>query len=182
MERLIHRDKRFEDALAGMKAKGGRTAAVAEKAEALIASMQSNPQMDPLSLVRLTRNGESRIEDCVKFDLGGGYRIVILAKGRHVVFLHIGTHDECFRWINRNRGVRFEVGDADGVRPRLVEKESAEEVLPPDVLEEREFVLRYEEQFMRSLDEGALRRVFGEWFARPAAKLGPAGPTLDRGR
>lgn len=171
MERLIHRDPRFEDALAEMKAKGGRTAAVAEKAEALIASMQSNPQMDPLSLVRLTRNGEYRIEDCAKFDLGGGYRIVILAKGRHVVLLYIGTHDECFRWINRNRGVRYEIGDTGGVRPQLLETESADEVLPTDVLEEREFVLRYEEQFVRSLDEKVLRNIFSDWFGIPVARM-----------
>ena len=64
--------------------------------------------------VRLTRSGERRIKKCRKYDLGNGYRLISIQKGATVILLHIGTHDDADRWLERNRGLALE--DLDDYR------------------------------------------------------------------
>ena len=51
----------------------------------------------------MTRNGEARIRNCVKFDLVGGYRLVCRKEPNRLVMVYAGAHDACDRWIINNR-------------------------------------------------------------------------------
>ena len=53
---------------------------------------------------RRTRHGELRIGGCRKYDLGGGYRLVCIKHEGHLVAAFVGSHDDCDRWIENNRG------------------------------------------------------------------------------
>jgi len=53
----------------------------------------------------LTHYGELRLKDGIKYDLGNGYRLV-LSLGEDCLYVHcVGSHDQCNKWLERNRGV-----------------------------------------------------------------------------
>lgn len=52
-----------------------------------------------------TDHGETRIKNCVKYDLGNGYRLVTVQQADVIVFVYIGGHDSTQRWLDRHRGL-----------------------------------------------------------------------------
>ncbi|WP_457551067.1 hypothetical protein [Desulfobacula sp.] len=52
----------------------------------------------------LTRSGELRLKDGIKYKLGNGYRLVLSVRKDCLFVLCIGSHDQCDRWLERNRG------------------------------------------------------------------------------
>lgn len=58
-------------------------------------------------LSKRTRKGEHRIKNCVKYDMGGGYRLVTVMDGNHLIALFLGSHDETDRWFDRHKGDNF---------------------------------------------------------------------------
>ncbi|MCM2359090.1 MAG: hypothetical protein NDI77_13140, partial [Geobacteraceae bacterium] len=43
---------------------------------------------------------------CFKYDLGNGYRIIAVRDEDALILLYIGSHDDCDRWLEHNRGLR----------------------------------------------------------------------------
>ena len=54
--------------------------------------------------LNVTNHGESRIQHCVKYDLGRGYRLVTIKHQGIVSLEFVGNHDETDRWLDRNAG------------------------------------------------------------------------------
>lgn len=52
-----------------------------------------------------TDHGETRIKNCVKYDLGNGYRLVTIQQADVIVFVYIGDHDSTQQWLDRHRGL-----------------------------------------------------------------------------
>lgn len=110
-----------------------------------------------------TWNGEYRIKNCKKIDLVGAYRIVLIQKDHYFVLLYVGSHDDCFRWIERNKGLAYEIDNSVNVVKISRELPQHDNDLPPDVLEQRKFTEQREEEFMRQLDENTLLKIFPGW-------------------
>jgi hypothetical protein len=86
--------------------KGGASAAPAARhAQAIIDRIADAGIHDPKLMGRLTRNGEARIRNCVKFDLVRGYRLVGKVLDHGIAFVYVGSHDECDHWIRNNAGL-----------------------------------------------------------------------------
>jgi hypothetical protein len=159
--RLFYRDHLFNRTLAELRAQGGYAAVAADKAEELIGILAGTNPADGRAKFRFTRKGEYRIKNCRKVDLGCGYRIVCIQKDQRLVLLYIGTHDDCFRWIERHRTAEYDldsVSESDwievsGARP--VERTS-----PGLICEEDRFAEEYEASLTGQLDDAALRKVF----------------------
>lgn len=102
----VYHDNQFEKLLENLKRSGGNGALVAKRAEALIEELTLSEGYGAAESCRLTKNGEARIRNCRKYDLRNGYRLVCIRKGRHLILLYVGTHDDCDRWLEHNRGLR----------------------------------------------------------------------------
>ncbi|MBI1921593.1 MAG: hypothetical protein HYS23_11010 [Geobacter sp.] len=113
---IIHSDDRFEKSLDSLRRAGGEAAIAARRAETLIRALCRDEETLGLERRKRTRNGEARIENCRKYQLGGGYRLVCINRGNVLVPLQVGTHDDCDRWIENNRKLRIDVAD-DGLMP-----------------------------------------------------------------
>ncbi len=134
---------------------------VAGKADAFNRVLTGRTSGQGRDRFRFTRKGEYRIKNCRKVDLGCGYRIVCIQKDHRLVLLFIGTHDDCFRWIERHRTAEYDldgvpeeawtavIADRPAERPRR-ELEHDEECLAEE----------YEESLMDKIDDGVLRKVF----------------------
>jgi hypothetical protein len=79
------------------------------------------------------------------------------------VLLYAGTHDDCLRWIERNKGLSYEVDHTTHTISVVQDAGADGDVLPEDVLEARQFVERYERELMKHLDDDLLARIFSGW-------------------
>lgn len=150
----IHQTRRFVKALQSMQRgdKSGRDAA--GRAMKIIADLQCDPLHDEAECKR-TKYGELRLQHCRKYDLACGYRLIGLKRQGRLIFVYIGSHDDCQRWIENNRENLQEIESEPVLRgkddstQRISESQAAE----PEIDE-------YEEQLMTRIDELVLRDIF----------------------
>lgn len=152
----VHRPANFKKNLENLS-KGDKTASqAAERAEEILFRLSSGGSGALVVHNRLTKNGELRIEGCRKYDLGGGYRLVCVKRGGKLIATCVGSHDDCDRWIENNRGFDptshlqcYSLPVSEDHRPDRVEY-SGNESTEPD----------YDEIFLTSIDDRILRHVF----------------------
>lgn len=161
---FIHRDPEFDKCLEALHSEGGIASQAAKRADDIIAQIMLKGEQFFLETGKITRKGEYRIKYCKKFDLVSGYRLVFIKQDNHVILCYIGTHDDCFRWLERNKGLKYELNDATNTMQITSVAMTSDDTLPDDVLEERRFVEEYEEALMKKIDDRALRPLFAGWF------------------
>jgi hypothetical protein len=142
---------------------GGNASQAAEHARKII-----NQTLDgicsPKQIGRLTKYGEARIPNCIKFDLVRGYRLTAVIRRGEIDFLFVGSHDECDHWAKNNAGLESE-GDKstsavfEVCGEKNVEKPSCLVPGQEDV-EEVEEVDDYDSLLLNDLTEGDLRKIF----------------------
>jgi hypothetical protein len=152
----IHRDSRFEKHLGALRERGGTALSAVKKAEEIINRILAKGRENSLKVGKLTRKGELRIKSGIKFDLGNGYRLVCAKKGPHLTLLFIGTHDDCSRWLERNKGLQYDIEDSGDnmIVTRKVVSRDFEPTMMIDPTEE------YEKQLMKRIDDKVLRNIF----------------------
>ncbi|HSL39012.1 MAG TPA: hypothetical protein VK857_01475 [Desulforhopalus sp.] len=120
-----------------------------------------------------TKNGENRLKNCVKYDLGGGYRLVTVRSADHLMLTFVGGHDEANQWIERHRYDSFEPQDALyaveeiegswGEEPGFGGEENIEQEDP------------YEAELNARLDQSTLQKVFQGLYAVRRDATGSVG-------
>lgn len=95
----------FTRCLEKLRARPGRPAEAAVKAERVLEALASGRATGLREAGALTSWGESRVTGCGKFNLGGGYRLIFSRRGGTVVPHFIGNHEECHRWLVTYRGL-----------------------------------------------------------------------------
>ena len=76
---------------------------------------------------------------------------------RGIIFFssYIGTHDECHRWLERNKGLRYEMDDS--YQDVLITREIPEPSVPVKEIDPAE---EYEDQLLQKIDDKMLRKIF----------------------
>ncbi|MBI5327322.1 MAG: UvrD-helicase domain-containing protein [Deltaproteobacteria bacterium] len=98
--------KSFNRSLHELYQKGGNDRRKVESVDSILGK-KSREVSDPFEQHKLTNHGETRIKNCFKYDLKDGYRLITVQQSNCRIFLYVGTHDECERWLEQNRGKRF---------------------------------------------------------------------------
>ena len=157
MIRFVHCDPKVDKRLEALEKEGKKAASAARKAREIIDRMVQSRGPSLAHFGGLTRHGELRIPNCQKYDLGAGYRMVCISNDAHLFVMAIGTHDECHRWIENNRGLapepelfRFETRV---VKNRTDNVPTSAEKAPPEPAE-KEYALP------EGIDDRDLRKVF----------------------
>lgn len=73
------------------------------KCRQLLSDMRGYGLQHDRVLTKRTRNGEQRIKNCVKYDMGGGYRLVTIMVDNHLFVTFLGSHDETDLWFDRHK-------------------------------------------------------------------------------
>lgn len=153
MIRKIHCDSRLVKQKDLLCKAGKKAALAAKKAEDILEKMIDG--MAPREISGLTRHGEYRIQNCMKFDLGSGYRLITSKWEDQFYVLFIGTHDECHRWLENNRG--WEPGYAkNGFESRAVTKAKPGR----RIVRSADLDMEEPEDFIGRIDEKDLRIIF----------------------
>ena len=161
---VIYRTPQFERCLDDLHHKGGTSSDAAGRIEVILHHIVQSEEGAEREKFRYTRNGEYRIKYCRKIALGCGHRLVFLQKDNCFVFLYAGTHDDCFRWIERNKGLSYELDQTTHAITVVRDIDEDGDTLPEDVREARKFAERHEQELMKQLDEDLLARIFTGWF------------------
>jgi len=102
IEYYVYKD--FISSLGKMKQAGGSASKKAERAHS-IHSRAITGDDRPFHGISVTKNGESRIKNCIKYDLGDGYRLITIQTDRFCAFCFAGSHHQADKWLERNSGL-----------------------------------------------------------------------------
>ena len=112
--RYLYVSAKVESRIEALKKAGKAGAALAQKTMRIIESLRSGMlQSDPAICGGYTKYGENRIKNCLKYDLGCGYRLITLQRRGKIYIPFLGTHDECQRWLENNSRLK-KVGTGKG--------------------------------------------------------------------
>jgi hypothetical protein len=165
MIRYIHSNPRFEKRLDDLRRSERFAIAAAKRADKIIANLIQTGTASIIETGRLSRHGEARIPNCVKYDLGRGYRLVSVKKGNRLFLLYIGTHDDCHKWIEDNRGLVPTIHKNDDMTHTVCNSGLSEKKEEQD----NEQDLDYEDILMSRITEKDLRWVFRGLFRKSCA-------------
>jgi hypothetical protein len=152
----VKQERNFDKHLDALRRAGGHAALAARNADEIIASLANGcKNLDAIG--RQTKYGEARIKNCLKFNLGNGYRLITVRKGTRLILLYIGTHDACDRWLVGNRGHNPEANEDH--ETILLSGEVPQDDLVPDEISESP-ADEYEELLAKKISQKVLQRVF----------------------
>jgi hypothetical protein len=152
----IHREASFRRSLETL-ARGDKVASLAaSRAEEIIEKLASGDYQAIEILSRRTKHGELRIDGCRKYNLGGGYRLVCVKQGGSLAATYVGSHDDCNRWIENNRGFELEL---PSLSDSLLVSEKGEQNSHRDS-EDEAHEPDYDDILMAKIDQKMLRQVF----------------------
>lgn len=152
----IHRDPKFDKCLNMLRERGGTALIAVKKSEEIINRMITKGREHSHKIGKLTKNGELRIKHCIKYDLGNGYRLICIRKGYHLTYLFVGNHDDCSRWIERKKGIKYEIDN--NYNNMLLTKENMS--MDFESVEEIDPAEAYEENIMKRVNDKILRTIF----------------------
>lgn len=58
---------------------------------------------DPFITLQVTNHGEGRIKNCVKYELGNGWRLVTYQANKTCTFLFMGDHEDTESWLDGHK-------------------------------------------------------------------------------
>ena len=152
----IHREKRFDKEIELLRTQGEKAAIAAKRAEEVLAKITEKGWTDLRHVAKLTDHGEHRVEGCIKYDIGGGFRLICFKRGEHLYFSYLGSHDDCHRWLNRNSKRHNQVGKREANTFQVEKKRPVAESL----MEGTEAEEDYDTRVMKQLNDQLLRKVF----------------------
>jgi hypothetical protein len=123
-------------------------------------------------ICKRTRNGEQRIKNCVKYDLGGGYRLVTILADNHLYITFLGNHDETDQWF---LGHRYDTFAPDASFYQTEEVVFDQENHIETSIKQREptdAADLYEKELQQKINEPLLKSVFQGLFKNHASPTG----------
>lgn len=127
MAAIIYDPVQFAKKVDKLEKAGGKAAFAVCEALEIIQDLANHSRMLPKLRCRLTKSGDARLENCCKFKLVSGYRLVVVRKDGWFVILCLGTHDEADNWIKNNMGVSFDCSRGEVVPAVSLSKEESAE-------------------------------------------------------
>lgn len=101
---VYNKTKELTRQLHNLGKNGGSSSKAAARVHEILGKLYLD---DPFHGLPVTNHGESRVKNCVKYQLPDGHRLITI-KNMHVcLFAFVGTHDNCDRWLERNKGLEL---------------------------------------------------------------------------
>ena len=160
MELNVHISPNVIKQLRALKRGGGNASQAAEHARKII-DQAVEGIWSPKQIGRLTKYGEARIPNCIKFDLVRGYRLIGVMGKQEISFLFLGSHDECDHWLKNN--ARLDVRADNRTAGVLHVRSKTDEETPPCPVREHEEETEaddYDTVLLRDLTDRDLREIF----------------------
>lgn len=152
MIRFIYRSPQFEKQLDSLRKTDKKAA---KKADMIINKLKeghSEHSEDEIAI----KHGKIKIRNCIKYDLGRGYRLIAVTDGDDFILSFIGKHEICNRWLENNKNPTLLLTKIPGKKIAVCESES--QVSLGDMVNTPE---EFEDTGVSEIDEKYLRLIFG---------------------
>ncbi|MBU2969840.1 UvrD-helicase domain-containing protein [Pseudoalteromonas sp. C2R02] len=100
------RYRNLASSMIALSKKGGSFNKAAEQIDSLIGKIARKVE-NPLHGLQKTNNGETRIKNCIKYDLTGRSRLVTVQTKGYCLLLFAGDHDTVDDWLDSKKGTVF---------------------------------------------------------------------------
>ena len=160
--RYLHISRNIDRYIERLRMKGKQGALAASQYLHIIDCIRQAEWRSDVIYCKRTKNGEYRLKNCVKYDLGHGYRLVTVKDGHNLFITFIGSHDQTDRWIETHRYDCFCADDSQYFSETIDSDETITtdqfpDSLPPNSSFESD---EFEQQLTDKIDEAVLKMVF----------------------
>ncbi len=160
MLRYIHSSRSLEKHLRGLRKAGKKAELAARKCEAIISDIRQFGCRHETVGGKRTRKGELRIKNCVKYDLGDGYRLVTIRLDHHLFITFVGSHDETDQWIEHHRYNTFAPDNLLYHCEETIIPSNTLQTVDPDCTNTNIPGDEYENELTAKLNESQLKSIF----------------------
>lgn len=98
MPKQIQIYPKLERQLAVLERQGTTRSIAAQRARQIIDALIQGDT--PASAGLLKRKTDKRVKNCLKFDLGAGFRLICISEGKIIYVLFVGDHDSADNWLD----------------------------------------------------------------------------------
>ena len=157
MTKYIHLTPRFTKRLQALFRADKKAVLAAEKAKKIVTELKTKGKVSSRNAEKRTKHKELRIRNCIKYNLGKGYRMIIVKEDNRMFFLFIGTHDECDLWLENNKNLPKNLTEFKNetftVQNKRSKNNTANEISPLENEDENE-------SLSEDIDDNILRQIF----------------------
>jgi mRNA-degrading endonuclease RelE of RelBE toxin-antitoxin system len=157
LTRYIHLTPRFTKRLQALFRADKKAVLAAEKAKKIVTELKTKGKVSLRNKERQTKHKELRIRNCIKYNLGKGYRMISVKEDNRMFFLFIGTHDECDLWLENNKDLPKDLTEFRNetfiVQNNLSKNNTAKQISPVENEDE-------EDPLLKNIDDNILRQIF----------------------
>ena len=107
MDFYLHVTRSLERQLEKLATSNKKSELAVLKCRQLLSDMREYGLQHERVLTKRTRKGEQRIKNCIKYNMGGGYRLVTVMVDNHLFGTFFGSHDETDIWFDRHKADDF---------------------------------------------------------------------------
>lgn len=160
MIRSIHCSRLLDRQLAALRRAGKKGEIAAAQFERILACLKNYGPRSEEIFTKRTKHGEYRLKNCIKYDLGYGYRVITIRIDDRLFIPFLGVHDAANLWLERHGQDGFLPQESFYSQEILV---SYEQCLEDNQQETDQFIDKndpYEEHLHARLDESLLRDIF----------------------
>ncbi|MGB5156012.1 hypothetical protein [Desulfobacterium sp. N47] len=151
MIRFIYRSPQFEKQLESLRKVDKKAA---QKADTIISKLIEGHGEHSENEIAV-KYGKIKIRNCIKYDLGRGYRLITVIDGEYFILSFIGKHEMCNRWLENNKNPSLLLTKTQ--RKEIAGHESKTQADSGDTVDtETEF----EDRCISDIDEKYLRLIF----------------------
>ncbi|MDD9304257.1 MAG: hypothetical protein HUK40_18680 [Desulfobacter sp.] len=104
MPTQVHIHAKVERQLAALEKQGKTRSIAADRSRRIIDALIQGK--NPAGAGLLKRKTDRRVKNCLKFDLGAGFRLICVSEGKNIHVLFVGDHDSTDNWLDNHRKKR----------------------------------------------------------------------------
>lgn len=151
MIRFIYRSPQFEKQLDSLRKTDKKAA---KKADMIIKKLMETHGDNSESEIAV-KYGKMKIRNCIKYDLGRGYRLIAVIDGEHYILSFIGKHEICNRWLENNKNPPLLLTKT--LNQEIAANESESQICSELTVNNTE---KFEDTSVSDIDEKYLRLIF----------------------
>ncbi|MDR3568010.1 MAG: hypothetical protein P4L43_08290 [Syntrophobacteraceae bacterium] len=155
----VYQDANLNKQIKALLKGGANSAPAARHALSIIEQFINGGSLNLKNPGRLTRYGDARIRNCLKFDLVRSYRLVAVLVESGIAFLFVGSHAECDHWIKNNAWIEPNLDKKRNTITEIRERECPLETVARGA-EAEEFEPDYDALIFQDITDQDLRQIF----------------------
>lgn len=170
MIRYLYYPRTIEKQLTALRRSGKKGAWAIAQYEILFNSIRQGQLLSESVYAKRTKHGEYRISNCVKYDLGNGYRLITIRVGENLFIPFVGGHDESDKWLDRRKNDEYSPEDPLYICEKIIPVDETTSNVSRDIVDQQHANTTehdlYEEQLCERVDDSVLREVFGSLYRK----------------